>query len=61
MSVATFTKYLLKTLATSCDSVKLRPLPKIVDGATLDNSFKEIRFFIPVHILFKSFRSSFWK
>ena len=47
MSVATFTKYLLKVLAISCGSVKLRPLSKIVDGATLDNSFKDIRFIIP--------------
>ena len=45
MSVATFTKYLLKALAISCGSVKLRPLSKILDGATLDNSFKEIRDF----------------
>ena len=47
MSVATFTKYLLKALAISCGSVKLRPLSKILDGATLGNSFKDIRFFIP--------------
>ena len=45
MSVATFTKYLLKALDVSCDLVKLRPLSKILDGATLDNSFKEIRDF----------------
>ena len=60
MSVATFTKYLLKALAVSCGSVKFQPLSKIWDGATLGNSFKEIRFFIPFHVLFKSFRL-FWK
>ena len=43
MSVATVTKYLLKALAISCDSVKPRPLSKILDGATLGNSFKEIK------------------
>ena len=60
MSVATFTKYLLKALAISCGSVKLRPLSKILDGATLGNSFKEIRFFIPFQVVFKSFRL-IWK
>ena len=45
MSLATFTKYLLKALDISCGSVKLQQLPKILDGATLDNSFKEIRDF----------------
>ena len=55
MSVATFTKYLLNALAIS-GSVKLQPLSKILDGDTLGNSFKEIRFFIPFHALFKSFR-----
>ena len=43
---ATLTKYL-------CGSVKLRPLSKILDGATLGNSFKEIRFFVPFHVFFK--------
>ena len=56
MSVATFTKYCLKALAISCGSVNLWPLSKILDGATLGNSFKEIRFFIPFYVLFKSFR-----
>ena len=56
MSVATFTKYLLKALAISCGSVKLQPLSKILDGASLGNSFREIIFFIPFHVLFKSFR-----
>ena len=60
MSVAMFTKYLLKVLAISCASVKLQPLSKILDGATLGYSFKEIRFFIPFHVLFKSFKL-FWK
>ena len=60
MSVATFTKYLLKALTISCGSVKFGALSKILDGATLGNSFKEIRFFIPFHVLFKSFRL-FWK
>ena len=60
MSAAIFTKYLLKALAISCGSVKLRPLSKILDGATLGNSFKEIRFFIPFYVLFNSFRL-FWK
>ena len=60
MSVAKFTKYLLKALAGSCRSVKLRPLSKILDGATLGNSFKEVRFYIPFHVLFESFRL-FWK
>ena len=55
MSRATLTKYLLRGLAISCGSVKLRPLSKILDEATLGNSFKEIRFFIPFHVLFKSF------
>ena len=41
MSVAMFTKYLLKALAISCGSVKLRTLSKILDGAKLDNSFKD--------------------
>ena len=36
MSVATFTKYLLKALAISCGSVKLWQLSKLLDGATLD-------------------------
>ena len=56
MSVATLTKYLLKALAVSCGSVKLWSLSKILDGAALGNSFKEISFFIPFHVLFKSFR-----
>ena len=51
MSVATLTKYLLKALAIFFDSGKRRPLSKILDGATLDNSFKEISLFI--HVLFK--------
>ena len=42
MSAATFTKYLLKALVISCTSVKLQQLSKILNGATLDNSFKEI-------------------
>ena len=60
MPVATFTKRLLKALAIYCSSVKLWRLSKILDGATLGNSFKEIRCFIPFHLLFKSFRL-FWK
>ena len=60
MSIATFTKYLLKALTIYCGSVNLGALSKILDGATLGNSFKEIRFFIPFHVLFKSFRL-FWK
>ena len=56
MSVATLTKYLLKALAFSCGSVKLRALSKVLDGTTLGNSFKEVRFFIPFHVLFKPFR-----
>ena len=59
MSVATLTKYLLKALAFSCGSVKLRSLSKILDGATLGDIFKDIRFFIPSHTLFRSFRL-FW-
>ena len=31
------------SVATSCGSVKLRPLSKILDGATLGNSFKEMK------------------
>ena len=54
--VAPFTKYLLKALAISCISVKLWPLSKILDGAILKKSFKEISFFIPLSVLFKSFR-----
>ena len=34
MSVATFTKYLLKALVISCTSVKLQQLSKILNGAT---------------------------
>ena len=60
MSVATFTEYLLKALAISCGSVKHWPLSIILDGATLGNCFKEIRFFLPFHLLFKSF-VLFWK
>ena len=60
MSVATFTKYLLKALAIFRGSVKLRPLSKILNGAILGNSFNKIRFFILFHVLFKSFRL-FWK
>ena len=56
MSIATFTKYLLKALTIYCGSVNLGALSKILDGATLGNSFKEIRFFIPFPVLFKSFR-----
>ena len=52
MSVATFTKYFLKALVIFCGSVKLRPLSKILGGATLSNFFKEIRFFIPFRVLF---------
>ena len=37
-------------------SVKLRSLSKILDGATLGNFFKEIRFFTPFHVLLKSIR-----
>ena len=48
------------SVANSCGSVKLRPLSKILDGATLGNSFKEIRFFIPFQVVFKSFRL-IWK
>ena len=50
---ATLTKYLFNAFAISCGSVKLRPLSKILDGATLGNSFKEIRFFVPFHVFFK--------
>ena len=60
MSVTTFTKYLLKSLAISCGSVKIQPLSKILDRAALGNAFKEIRFFMPFHVLFKLFRL-FWK
>ena len=60
MSVATFTKYLLKALAISCGSVKLRPSPKILDGAKLSNYFREIGFFITFHVLFKPLRL-LWK
>ena len=60
MSIAVLTTYLLKALAISCNSVKLRPLTKILDGATLGNSFKEIVFSILFHLLFKSFRL-FWE
>ena len=60
MSVATFAKYLLKALAFSCGSVKHWPLSIILDWATLGNSFEEIRFVIPSHLLFKSFML-FWK
>ena len=60
MSVAMFTKYLLKALAISCNSVRLQTLSKILEGAILNNSFKEISLFIPFHILLKTFRL-FWK
>ena len=60
VSGATLTKYLVKALAISCDSVTLWPLPKILNGATFGNSFKDIRLFIPFHIRVKSFRL-FWK
>ena len=60
MSIAVLTTYLLKALAISCNSVKLRPLTKILDGATLGNSFKGIVFSILFHLLFKSFRF-FWE
>ena len=60
MSVAMLTKYSLKALAISCGSVKLRPLSKILDGATLGNSFKKIKSFIPFDVIFTSFRL-FWK
>ena len=60
MSVAMFTKYLLKALAISCNSVRLQTLPKILEVAILNNSFKEISLFIPFHILLKTFRL-FWK
>ena len=56
MPVATFIKYLLKELTVSCGSVKLWPLSKILDGAILDNSFKEISFFMSFRVLFKSFK-----
>ena len=46
MSVATFTN-LLKALVIYCGWVKLPPLSKILDGATLGNPFKEIKFLIP--------------
>ena len=39
MSVVTLTEYLLKALAISFGSVKLWPLSKILDGATLGNYF----------------------
>ena len=35
MSVTTLTNYLLKALAISCGSVKLRPLLKILNGVRL--------------------------
>ena len=60
MSVVKFTKYLLKALVISCGQVTLRPLSKILDGAILENSFEEISFFIPFHLLFKLLRL-FWK
>ena len=60
ISVATFTKYLLKAFALFCSSVKLRPLSETLDRTTLDNFFKEIRFFISFHVFFKLFRL-FWK
>ena len=55
MSVATL-NYLLKAFAISCGLVKLRPLSKILHGATLGNSFKEITFLYLFHGLSKSFR-----
>ena len=55
MSIAMLTKYLLKGLGISCSSVKLRPLPKIVDGVALGNFFIEIYFFISCHTVFKPF------
>ena len=45
LSLATFKQYLLQALAISCGSVKLRSLSKILDGATLGNSFNKVRFF----------------
>ena len=45
-------KIFIKALAISCGSVKLLPLSKILDGLTLDNFFKEIRFFIPFCVPF---------
>ena len=60
MLVATFKKYLLKALVISFGSVELLPLSKILDGAIVDNSFQEISFFTPFHVLFKSLKL-FWK
>ena len=48
--------FAFKSIDFYCCSVKLRPLSKILDGATLGNSFKEIRFFIPFPVFFTSFR-----
>ena len=44
-------KIFVKSIGYFFDSGKRRPLSKILDGATLDNSFKEISLFI--HVLFK--------
>ena len=60
MSVVTFTKYLLKALAISCGSVKLRPLSKIFDGAIAWAIHLKILGSLYFYVLFKSFRL-FWK
>ena len=56
MSVATFPKCLVKALTISCGSVKLWTLSKVLDGAIVDYFFKDISFFIPFHVVFRSFR-----
>ena len=56
-----FLEYLIEdwvsvaTLSKSCCPVKLQSLSKILDGATLGNTFKKIRFFIPFQVFFQSF------
>ena len=42
---------MLKALTVSCDLVKVWPLSKIVDGAMLGDSFKEIKFFMPFSVM----------
>ena len=61
MSVATFTKYLLKALAISCGSVKLRPLSKMLDGAIGWAILLKILDSLYLYVLFRLFWKYFAK
>ena len=50
MLAATLTKYLIKLMANSCGSFKLRTLSNVLGGVMLGNSFKKNSFlYLPMY------------